>query len=423
MIQKKVGDDLNRKWYYLIGGLSVAVLATAVVFAVVNIYLPKGPEDGLLNGDSNEHEAITILGDMDFEDYDFLGNGTENNPYIIENYNITTTEDHAIYISQTTKYFIIRNCILNAKDYGIYIGDITSGTAEITQNICDNHQYSGIYLTDSSGISISSNICNDNSDGISLVDSSHTILTNNTCNNNNDWIGIYLRFSNNAILINNTCSNNYEGIRFYHSSNTILTENICENNIQFGIYLESGSNLTLINNTCNNNKLGIATDFSSNLTFTNNTCINNNIGIFLGPTFISTLINNTCNDNSIGIWVDFYSENATITYNTLNTNVQGMKMMGCNYCIVSSNYFIENINYSIYIISNTENNTIYHNSFIDNNLGGTSQACDDGLNNIWYDNKTNEGNYWSDWIGIGDYDIAGSAAIVDPYPLSSPPVT
>ncbi|GAI76776.1 unnamed protein product, partial [marine sediment metagenome] len=53
-------------------------------------------------------------------------------------------------------------------------------------------------------------------------------------------------------------------------------------------------------------------------------------------------------------------------------------------------------------------------------LGGTSQACDDGASNTWYDTATLEGNYWSDWSKIGSYSIDGYTDSVDLYPLNEP---
>lgn len=71
--------------------------------------------------------------------------------------------------------------------------------------------------------------------------------------------------------------------------------------------------------------------------------------------------------------------------------------------------------YGIYFADAGNNNLIHHNDFFENSV--SSQALDDGYNNQWYDDSTNEGNYWSDWICTGDYLIDGSAAFVDPYPL------
>ena len=58
---------------------------------------------------------------------------------------------------------------------------------------------------------------------------------------------------------------------------------------------------------------------------------------------------------------------------------------------------------------------IHHNIFINN--GATVQAYDEGTDNIWYDIETNEGNYWSEWSGTGEYLIDGSSGSIDPYPL------
>jgi len=68
-----------------------------------------------------EQEPIIILNDNNFTDYGFQGNGTLANPYSIENYNITTSSEIAINIINTTKYFIIKNCFINAEKYGMLI--------------------------------------------------------------------------------------------------------------------------------------------------------------------------------------------------------------------------------------------------------------------------------------------------------------
>ncbi|MCK5157521.1 MAG: right-handed parallel beta-helix repeat-containing protein [Candidatus Heimdallarchaeota archaeon] len=567
-LKNHVGDFLNKKWYYLIGGLLCSVIITSIVVPIIIIYLPK---DDVLNDDSIE--SIIILRDEDFENYNFPGSGTKYNPYLIENYNITTSKDYGIYISSTTKYFKIQNCNLEANKTGILINNIAYRTAKIINNVCNNQNY-GIFLDSSSGITITSNICKNNSiSGIFHDDCADTILINNTCNNN--YNGIRLIDSHNAALTNNTCKNNFYGIRLYYSdiaaltNNTIsnnghgislndapnaaLTNNTCSNNTAFGILLSdssygtlinnncnnnnngirfiSSSHVTLINNTCNNNNIkGIKLENSSNAILTNNTCsINNDYGILLSDSFNcrltnnifydcgliiwhstkdpyfshivennwvndkklgyivnssntiittsiygqlilincsemkisdqelsnttvgltlqycenSTLTDNTCNNNYYGILL-FHSNNASLTNNTCNNNYNGFRLhysdniiltnntitnntrqgiysSNCDFGLIIFNYIRANAYYGIYGLGS--NNTIHHNSFIDNNLGGSSQAWDSGQNNIWYDNTTSEGNYWSDWIGVGDYQINGGAQIVDPYPLNSPPVT
>ncbi len=41
------------------------------------------------------------------------------------------------------------------------------------------------------------------------------------------------------------------------------------------------------------------------------------------------------------------------------------------------------------------------------------------MNNLWYVQTTQEGNYWSDYSGTGNYDIAGFAGTSDQNPLNA----
>ncbi len=230
------------------------------------------------------HDPIYITSDNGLEI--FPGTGTAEDPYRIEGYNITTTDDHGIFIYNTTKYFIIRNCYVEAGNYGINIYEIADGTAAI---------------------------------------------------------------------INNTCNNNIMGIKLRDSVSSTVANNTCNNNDVHGIFLEDSDSSTVANNTCSNNKL-----------------------------------------YGIQLW---YSDFCVITYNLLQ----------------------ENEEYGVYVeISYPRNNLIHHNTFVDNNLGGSSQARDEGSDNFWYDTETLEGNYWSDWSGTGNYSIDGSADSIDLYPFDEP---
>ena len=96
------------------------------------------------------HSPIIITCDGNFSDYGFPGNGSAVNPFIIENYNITTNDEIGISILDTTKFFIIRNCYIDAYRRGIDIENTAIGTASIINNICINHwiNYCRIYYFD-----------------------------------------------------------------------------------------------------------------------------------------------------------------------------------------------------------------------------------------------------------------------------------
>jgi len=239
-----------------------------------------------------EHEEIIILSDDDLISYNFPGNGTKEDPYIIENFNITTTYNKAITISTTTLSIIIRDCYLSGHSYGIYISNVKDETVEIINNTCTN------------------NIAN----GINIHYTSRTVVKNNTCTNNTK--GMYFIYGDEVIVSNNNCSGNSAyGLQLLHCDAGLITSNILQNNGGYGVYLA------------------------------------------------------------------------------------------------------HDVNYHV----------VHHNRFVDNNKGGESQGYDTGEGNIWYDVRSSEGNYWSDWSGINYYNIDGPAGKTDKYPLdedgNSPIVT
>jgi parallel beta-helix repeat protein len=230
------------------------------------------------------HESIYIDSDDDFDTYGFPGEGTEESPYRIEKYNITTFDNVGIHIIKTTKYFVIQNCFVNAYQRGIRI----NGTAD------------------------------------------HTVK-----------------------IINNYCTgNNFNGILFISVNYSVIQDNICTYNLHEG-------------------SIGIY--FSDHVTVSNNTCTKTRYGIYL-----------------------FRTGHTILTYNLI----------------------MDNDRHGIFISSVGDYNIIHHNSFVDNNLEGECQACDNSLGSIWYEESTKEGNYWSE-SGKGAYEIEGTAKAIDKYPLNA----
>ena len=67
---------------------------------VPDIYTPRPPI--YINGNENFTEENGVVG----------GNGTKENPYIIEGWEINASITDGIRIENTTAYFVIRNCYL-----------------------------------------------------------------------------------------------------------------------------------------------------------------------------------------------------------------------------------------------------------------------------------------------------------------------
>jgi parallel beta-helix repeat protein len=182
--------------------------------------------------------------------------------------------------------------------------------------------------------------------------------------------------------------------------------------IGIGLYMVSGGRSIIKNNTCvsrTNDGGGIGLGSMGSCLIANNTCINFMQGIHLNNVDLCTITNNSIKDNNYqGINIR-YSDSNTITNNRIINTVQhGLAIVGSSRSnIIHHNFFINN--------SNSESYSI------DGEYKGvpTSQAYDEGSNNMWYDEENQYGNYWSDYTGEGDYVIDGSAETTDRYPRPS----
>ena len=101
-------------------------------------------------------DPIYIYGNSDFTAANGVsaGDGSVSNPYIIENWDISATFGHGIYIEGTTVYFVIRNCYIHdgGGDYhGIYFNSVIYGTIYNVTS-CNNNY--GLYLRSSSNNNI-----------------------------------------------------------------------------------------------------------------------------------------------------------------------------------------------------------------------------------------------------------------------------
>jgi parallel beta-helix repeat protein len=252
------------------------------------------------------------------------GSGMENDPYIIENWDINAENANGIDVENTTAYFVIRNCYVHDGNdylhYGIYFDNVRNGG--IGNNLVENNWLAGIILEYSNNNVIANNTCKINFDkGISLEHSSNNAISNNICENNYNYnIWVVLGSDNNTID-NNTCSGGSSFcIAIQLSSNNILLNNSSENN-NIGIFLNNSDNTVLDNNICSGNEgAGITIRDSNNNTLTKNTLSRNKgIGIYLWDSNNNSLINNTCLNNGDGIYL-IISGNDILDNNTLENN-------------------------------------------------------------------------------------------------------
>jgi|GEM_PF-1702867 len=316
------------------------------------------------------------------------GSGTQNDPYIIEGWDIDAGGNGpCVFIENTEAWFVLRGCYLhnsgsNWGDAGIKLMRVVNGSVEsntlsyneigiylwrsssntIANNTISNNRMEGIYLWSSISTSIINNRmvgC-----GILVVGSdlnqwnTHIIDTSNTVNGKavQYWIdqtgGTVPTDAGQVILVNcsgvkienQNVSNGTVGIQIVFSSGITITNNIASNNSMKGISLICSINNILTNNTLSNNNYGITFGSSSNNILTNNTISNNNYGITFDSSINNTIANNTISNNRMeGISLD-YSTSNILTNNT---------MVGCGILVVGSD--LNQWNTHIIDTSNTVN--------------------------------------------------------------------
>lgn len=328
------------------------------------------------------HGVIRINGDSDFTPANGVtgGDGSANNPYIISGWDIDAHgAGNAIYIGNTTAYFIVENCRLHNASGGSYPYFMGAGitlfkapNGIIRNNEIFNTVY-GMYIWHSDSNIITKNTITNSSQGIQLDWSNYNAISNNTITNTGEGIYLYDFSSNNRVLNNTVRDNSNKGIALDYARTNTISGNIVSNNTKIGIYVFHSDGNTIENNTANSN-------------------------------------------GQYGIQI-IYSSSVTVSYNTISSNGE----------------------YGIYLDANSSGNLIYHNSlYYNHGSGGTYdpthvQAYDDGTNNSW--NTTGGiGNYWYDWAenndtndnngdGIVDwpYHIDGSANAMDHYPIKATP--
>ena len=398
------------------------------------------------------HSPIEILSDQDFITYSFSGDGTSENPYVIQNLNITTLADYGIFITNTTKCFIIHNCFIDANYGGIFIANIAPNTAIIENNIFTNNVYFGLLLNNTSDAVISNNECFNNNIGLAFQFTNNLIIKENYCYQNSSH-GISVLFSYNIAIHSNFISQGYYGISFSHVDHSSIENNTIRDNLFSGISIDTCNSIIVRFNNCSTSVFGIECLHSQYLTISNNTCDNNyDGGIFLSDTDSTNITSNfsfknkhsgirisicnmilieanLCRQNShSGIYIfqgDFYIANPPITQNNLcEENTYGISIYSSDYTDISYNIILKNYKYGVFLDEDSNRNKVHHNDFIDNNINGTkfgsSQGYDDGFGNLWYDASSSEGNYWSDHKGTDGYLIDGLAGSYDNFPFKNP---
>lgn len=370
------------------------------------------------------------------------GNGSKENPYIIESVTIdrSGSPGNCIEVRNSEAYFIIRGSTLSKSWYrtspyviyaGIKLNNVKNG--KIEDCVISNDNGYGIFLTNSQNNTVYKSTANNNKYYGLYIAASLNNISDNTVQNNRDD-GIVVAGSYNLIS-NNTVSNNYysrtpnlpehgHGINLQWAGKNNITGNIVYNNEKAGIYLKDSSQNTLFSNVVfGNGVFNIRLDgkygsVNSN-NITSNTITNSKWGISLNGKFniiLGNIIENAEFGN-IQLWLSHFN---TITGNLIK-NRRGIWIKESD----NNEIYKNNVSdgwVGIYLelrIESSDNNLIYEN-YLKNN---GDNAVDECYTNHW--NNSEIGNFWDDYQGLdcdGDnigetpYNINGHS--IDYLPIS-----
>jgi len=202
-------------------------LAALLTLLIVSIPSITQPEEGMA---LKPHDPIYIEGNQDFtpENGVASGSGTEDDPYIIEGWDIDASGySDGIFVEGlgSDVWLVIRNCrIFGAANHGIRLYAIQHAVVEHCTSSGNEH---GITLGDANSCTIAMNECTENRiEGITLWGSANNRISSNRLFRNGlsssrygFGCGIYMDYSTGNHADRNLVQDNYRGICLGEAAN------------------------------------------------------------------------------------------------------------------------------------------------------------------------------------------------------------
>lgn len=304
---------------------------------------PKGISHSYANF-TNQHTIaeggafLVIDSDEKFSELGLPGNGTHESPYLIENLTISGSQfSTGIYIRDTTKAFVIRNCLFENLTTAISFYNVRSydSVSEIHNGLVLNSSFQNniidMVIDHSSGINVvNNNIVNtrtkDNM-GLQLCDNSHIAISNNTIT--------YLPSADGSIYI-------YTGRFISIANNTFINSGIKFDiyDLSFDYYPNEEYKFIIEGNTVNGKPIGyfersdnlrinaggygqILVADCNNVTIQNQEITNAVVGIQVHHSNLVRILNNRISNSGYGILATS-NDNITVAENEVYNTQRGI---------------------------------------------------------------------------------------------------
>ncbi len=356
----------------IVVGLIVILLASIAISQLYPVQASAGYNNAYaLKG--GMHAPIKIEGDANFTPENGVtgGNGTPNDPYIISGLEIDAQDgNNAIYIGNTTAYFIIENCTLSNASYhsietsGGAIGfyNVRNG---MVRNVSAHDTYEGVIAYRSSNDVFTALKLWNLSMGIDLEESDHISISNITIENGD---GIELDDSSWNTIKNVTSFEGSRGVSLYGADYNFMENLTLMNESEYGLYIFAYSHY---NDAINVTAMGCEDTgvYISLSTYTNITNLNSShngdggsftrrAGVYVDGDH-NRIVNATLNDNQYGVRMDEGDYNEFREINA-SRNQYGLSLYDANKNKVSDVVAWYN-DYGISVDS--ESNNGYYNDF------------------------------------------------------------
>lgn len=344
-----------------------------------------------------EHDPVSISGNADFAGQGWPGNGTPQNPYLIEGLSIVDSST-GISIRDTTVYFEIKDCLISAPEdassEGITLNNVTN--AMIVDCIVESH-YHGMVIWKTSNSTITNNDASENHDcGFKLGMTSNSVLTNNTAGGNRWRNGFFVSYCDNCSIIDNVATDNgAHGIYLHRSLNCTVKDNVLTGNgfmvhgsfLRYWLHNVSG-------NMMNGKPLAYVTEQSnvvidgnqyaevflvncSGVTVRDGVFVDASLGVQILYSSNCSLVNNTAAANYETGFDLRYSNSCIVVNNTATDNKYGFEGSSCNNLTLMNNTAIDSL-YEGFRIVSSDQAVLANNTATENRHGfnlGSSEYC------------------------------------------------
>ncbi len=364
------------------------VVWTVVVALLVVVLLPAlgdAHNSDMLSGSVRAGSTIRINGDSELvamaSAYNWSGNGTSSDPYIISGYSIDAHgAGAAFYVGNTTLYFVIENSYFHNATYGVHLYHVQH--AILLNNNISNNSKIGVFVDSSHNVSMYSNELY--RDGIYIkgtkaVFAEQDIPSNNTVNGKPVYYyygkyNINVSASAGEVIIADSqkvsisslnISSSTLGVEVVYSSDVTISDSIIEHvslnavyvyqssgvvvktsRISYsesnGVYLSYVSDSTVINNTLDHEQsAGVGLYYASNNLIKSNRYYGNGMGLALYYSDNNTLENGVVDSSAgDGVYLSYSDYNFMMGY-SVKGSVHAIHVYNSRHNIFYSNALLD----------------------------------------------------------------------------------